>query len=142
MNGTELRSIIEKGQSLLNLRFEERVTDRLVEYSNGLAAVCHQLALNCCNAVGVLETSKEQVEIGEEELDKALRLYVEEESDTTKALFDMAMKPVRDGKYDNRRVILTALATFSFTLGVTYGELLGRIHEKYPEYPAGNLSST
>ncbi len=95
MNGTELRSIIEKGQSLLNLRFEERVTDRLVEYSNGLAAVCHQLALNCCNAVGVLETSKEQVEIGEEELDKALRLYVEEESDTTKALFDMAMKPVR-----------------------------------------------
>jgi hypothetical protein len=61
MSKTELRSIIEKGEALLNLQFQDEATNRIVAYSSGLAAVCHKQALNGCMAAGIVEISKEVV---------------------------------------------------------------------------------
>jgi superfamily I DNA and RNA helicase len=46
MSGEELRKIIEKGQRHLNFKLAAKVKPDIVDYSNGLASVCHHLCLN------------------------------------------------------------------------------------------------
>jgi hypothetical protein len=48
MSPTEIREIIRLGEIRLNIEFPEDVKRQIVHYSNGLAAVCHQLCLNMC----------------------------------------------------------------------------------------------
>ena len=49
----ETKSIIEKGQNVLNFHIPSKVQNGIIQYSNGLAAVCHQLCLNVCFAAGI-----------------------------------------------------------------------------------------
>jgi len=46
MTADEIRTIISTGEQLLNVSFPEQVKQLIVNHSNGLASVCHQLSLN------------------------------------------------------------------------------------------------
>ena len=140
MTEPELRAILTAGEVLLNIRFDKTVVDGIVAYSSGLAGVCHQLALNCCLAASVFKTAEVAVSISSKAFEKAILQYVEEESDTTRGLFERAVKTDRERKYDNRRIVLRALSNFGFAEGATHAEMLNSIRQEYPEYPAGNLS--
>lgn len=140
MTESELRAILTAGEDLLNIQYDKAVADGIVAYSSGLAGVCHQLALNCCLAANVFETAETGVRIGWKAFEKAILQYIEEESDTTRGLFERATKTTRERKYDNRRIVLRALSRFGFAEGATHAEMLSSIRQEYPEYPPGNLS--
>jgi hypothetical protein len=140
MTDEEIRSIAKKGESLLNFSLTRQVREGIVGYTNGLAAVCHHLCLNICNAAGILETLPEPTVVTEKELTKAVEQYIDEASDTIKSTFDKALRRQRERKYDNCRLIIHALSQRPQD-GATHGELLQTIHRTEPDYPAGNLTN-
>jgi hypothetical protein len=65
--------------------------------------------------------------------------YLDEASDTLKAVFDKALRVRKKGKFDNARLIVAALLD-SPDEGATHSELLEKIRASEAKYPAGNLS--
>lgn len=140
MSQEEIYEILEKGEKILNVTFSGKVKDEIVRYSTGLAAIAHQLALNCCYSSGVYETQNYGKVIDKEDLQSAVQEYIENESDTIKNAFDLALKRKRGGKYDNCKIILSALARSKSMEGMTRSELMQEIKNFEPNYPEGNLS--
>jgi len=140
MTPAEIRSIIEKGESLLNVALASAVKDGIVRYSNGLASVCHHICLNLAFAAEVRETLPETHHLSTVELERAIEMYLEEASDTVKRAFDLAFHRKRGGKFDNCRLIIRALLDAPEE-GATHAILLDLIKTSEPQYPAGNLST-
>jgi hypothetical protein len=138
MDDDELRQIIRNGQRLLNVDMSA-VTKPIVRYSTGLASVCHQLALNVCLEADVLATVEQMVVLEEKDLDVALARWVSESSDTLKNSFDRALKRHKVRRYDNTRLILSALASGPLD-GMLHAEILARIRQANRHYPTGNLT--
>ncbi|MCL4264806.1 MAG: hypothetical protein KJ069_16405 [Anaerolineae bacterium] len=139
MNAVELTEIVDKGQQLLNFSLRPSVKKSIVNYSNGLAAVCHQLCFNICFAAGITETLPERVMISDKELQQALEAYIEEASDTVKSAFDKALRQ-RKRQYENGKLILQALIKADIS-GARHSEILAEIRKKEPGYPPSNLTS-
>ena len=136
----ELEKILTEGGRLLNLEFPAAVISNIVAYSNGLGAVCHQLALNICFELGVVETLDQKKTVTQEDFLTALKRYVEETSDQLKGKFGMAYKQ-NQGRFENAKLILCALSTFELE-GATRGQLFECIRKKFePGYLQGNLSN-
>lgn len=140
MSEEEIRSIINKGEELLNFSIPDDVCDGIVTYANGLASVCHNLCLNICYAAGITEKLHERITVSDTELSKALEQYIAEASDTLKSTFDKALMRQREKKYDNCRLIIKALAECPHE-GATHATILQRIRKLVPEYPSGNLTT-
>ena len=92
MQNSEISSIIETGEKLLNLKFTPKAKDKIIKYSCGLPSICHQLCLNICFNMGITETQLRQVLIDNQDLDEAIEKYVDEKSDTLKSEYDKAVK--------------------------------------------------
>lgn len=140
MSADELSELIAKGKECLNFELPKSVEDEIVRYSNGLASVCHQICLNICDAAGITRTSADSVAVTDENLDLALKRYIEDASDTLKSAFDKALKRVRSRRYDNCRLIVRALAGLHQD-GATHAEVLAEVRKTTPEYPSGNLTT-
>ncbi|WP_157197868.1 MULTISPECIES: ATP-binding protein [Methylomonas] len=84
MNSDEIEEIITRGCQLLNLEFEKKLKTDISNYANGLASVCHHLCLNICTTQDINNTLDVRREITGSELDGAVKLYLEEASDTLK----------------------------------------------------------
>lgn len=138
MTDEELSSILINGQALLNIDLSELVPP-IVQYSAGLPAVCHQLALNSCIENDILATEAQPVALSREDLKPAAELYVRDSSDTLKARFDKALKRHRVRRYDNCRLILAAVASGPLT-GMLVSDILNGVRDVEPEYPTGNLT--
>ena len=138
MSSEELLTIIEKGESYLNITLPDAVKQGVVGYSNGLASVCHQLCLNVCNAAGVIETSPARTEIPEDVLESAVTVYMEEASDTFKAAFDKARRIRKKSKYDNVNLIFRALIELP-PGGTTANDIRDKVKQWEETYPDSNL---
>lgn len=92
MSNYEIESIIERGEKLLNLKFPNKITEKIVKYSCGLPSTCHQLCLNICTNRRIYETQKEQTYFNMDDFEKAIEKFVEEKSDSFKADYDKAIK--------------------------------------------------
>lgn len=139
MDDSELRSIIDKGAALLGLNFGAAVISQILVLSSGLPAICHQICLNICFSLNLRETSAGGIDVTQGYLDEAIRLYIEDASDTLKERFDRASKARRKGRFDNGNIILKALCGFGPD-GAVYGDLHKKIKRSKPDYPAGNLT--
>lgn len=139
MKHDELRQIAKTGQKLLNFTLSTSSTEGIVRYSNGLAAVCHQLGLNICFAAGIVETQNTPLQVNDKIFEKAIELYLENTSDTVKAVFDKAFRIKRRRTYDNCRIIARALAELE-PEGATRPELYDGIRKRYKRFPATNLT--
>jgi hypothetical protein len=139
MTEHEIASIIRKGEQALNITFSPDVKQLVSRHSNGLASVCHHLCLNMCVAAGITETVEGQVvHLTREHCDSALRVYVDEASDSIKGVFDKALKKRRKTQYDNAHLIIEALASLSES-GAARVDIHKRILRKEPKYPETNL---
>lgn len=139
MTDDELGSIILGGQILLNLNLSA-VRPAFVRYSMGVAAVCHQLALNACLNAGVERTEVTTMTLGPDAIRPALARWVDESSDSLKATFDRALKRHKVRRFDNTRLIMRALARGRLD-GLMYGDILKSIREfDAHDYPGGNLT--
>jgi hypothetical protein len=140
MTEDELRQIIKLGERALNIHIDERITDRIVTVSNGLAAVTHQIALNFCHARGIECTQAEKVFLDTSKWIPALERYLESSSDTLRTVFEKSVKDMKKRKYDHGRLILRALTHFTQS-GATRADILQKIRETEPAYPPSGLSS-
>ncbi len=140
MDDEELGQILTQGQKILNIILPSKVISGIIDYSSGLGAVCHQIALNVCRAAEITHAAHDTVTVSEDSLSEAVREYVRESSDSLKKRYDKAIRRYREVKYDNGRLILTALSSMPDE-GATHAQLIELIHKDSPEYPASNLSN-
>ena len=92
MQPEEILEIMDKGCKALNISMDHDVKDEIVNYSNGLASICHKLCYLMCKSAMVDCTVKQKVNFGYEDLQLALNDYVKDEEDTIKDAFDAALK--------------------------------------------------
>jgi hypothetical protein len=137
MTPKELSRIIENGQELLNINLSA-VSEGIVEYSLGMPSTCHQLALNTCIEKEVMNTQKVRFAFTWRDLDPAVRRWVNDSSDTIQAKLFRALGRRVVGKYDNCKIILGAVASGPLT-GMTFDEILTKIHSDIRDYPEKNL---
>ena len=140
MTEEELRNIIHLGEKALNISIDVRIADRIVLVSNGLAAVTHQIALNFCHARMIECTQRKKQFLDTAKWIPALERYLESSSDTLRTVFEKSVKDMKKRKYDHGRVILRALTKFSQN-GATRTDILQKIRESEPAYPATSLNS-
>jgi len=142
MSSTEITGIIDKGQALLNFELVSRAKVAVVEYAGGLASAAHHLCLNLCQSKGLLETypGRNPAQFDTDDLKSAIDMYVNSQSDSLASTFDNALRRRRTRRYDNCRIILTALQSFTQE-GAVHNDLLMRIRQDgYRDYPPGNLT--
>jgi GTPase SAR1 family protein len=106
MKPNEIESIINTGEKYLNLIFSKEVKSKIIKYSCGLPAICHQLCLNICFSKKITETVKTKISINIDDLDEAISKFVEEKSDTLKADFDKSIKVGHGVKINMPKIIL------------------------------------
>ena len=92
-----------------------------------------------CQSADLNETGDAPFLIKEPHLEKAVFRYLQDSSDTLKAVFDKALKQKRMSKYDNCEIILKALSEH-VTEGASHKQLLDHIKVPLPDYPRGNLA--
>lgn len=139
MNNKEILEIINKGSSILNIYIKKSVKQSIANYSNGLASVCHQICLNICFASDVNETQSIRKTVTPTHMQEALKMYLDEASDTLKSSFDKAFRNKRSRKFDNTKIVLSALSRCDRD-GATFGEVHSEIKKKVAKYPSGNLT--
>ncbi|WP_039925018.1 hypothetical protein, partial [Treponema sp. JC4] len=89
MNDSEIEKIATKGFSLLNVHFaDSSLTNKIVYYSNRLAAVCHQLCFDLCYNKAIEKNSLKKVYIDSDDFFNAVKSYSERNSDTFKKIFE------------------------------------------------------
>ncbi len=140
MDDQEIRQVLVKGEALLNVIFHGNLKSEISRYANGVASVAHQLGLNLCFAANIAETCDKRFEFDTHHLESAIARYVQDSADTLKAAFGRALRRERIRRFDNTRLILTALAD-SGADGARHSELLAAIRKIEPDYPSGNLTN-
>ncbi len=103
----ELESIINKGEKLLNVHFEDVIHHGIIKYSNSLAAICHQLCFSICFNNEVKFNSKFRKSFKEKDLQNAVGDYVKQNSDSFKETLDRAIKK-RDANVDDAKLVVEA----------------------------------
>lgn len=139
LGGSELREILDIGEELLSLDFEQ-IRDRLLMTSVGTASITHALALACCNQRGVFYRADEVVRFTDEDFEGAVMSYARTRSGTLKARFRRALLVHRERTYNNPKILLSALAELPEN-GGTIGEVLSVIRRETPTYPSGNATN-
>lgn len=108
MKDIEIESIIETGESLLNVKFKEKVKKQIIKYSCGLPSICHQICLNICFNRHVEKTQPKRVDFDIDDFDEAIENYLEDKSDTYKSEFDRAIKIPNHSKQNGPKELLKA----------------------------------
>jgi GTPase SAR1 family protein len=140
MTSREIKEIIKKGEQALNIRIAPEIADLVARHSNGLASVCHHLCLNMCDAANIQsEVSGPPYQMSSDDFQSAIKIYVDEASDTIKSAFGKALKPRRRGE-NNSEIIIQALSSFKEE-GAARFDLLKKIHQERPSYPDHRLKS-
>jgi hypothetical protein len=137
MTAEELAEIILNGQALLNVDLSPIAAD-IVSYSVGMPSVCHQLALNACLEKGISARARDRPRLTRDDLRPALDRYVNESSDTIKANFGKALKHRPVARFDNRRIILAAMASGPLA-GMRFADILAKVRVAESGYPENNL---
>lgn len=139
MKNTELRAIISKGEKFLNISFPKSLKDEIVEFSNGLASVCHAICSYVCEEAGIFETLEgECIELDETFLKAGIKRYMNEESDTLKNKFDIALnKMIAKKRYVE--LVLRALLIYD-NEGASEDQIYREILDEAPHYKKKTLS--
>jgi energy-coupling factor transporter ATP-binding protein EcfA2 len=140
MSSDEIEQVLEGGERLLDFSLGE-TRSVIALYSVGVASIAHQLALNMCTMSEIYSTSMAAGRVFSlADLQGALRKYISETSDTLKSHFDKALMRKRVVRFDNGRMILTALANGELD-GMSYSEIMAEVRKVATDYPSGNLTT-
>ncbi|MEX6678006.1 AAA family ATPase [Pseudomonas sp. W2Oct36] len=134
-----LQDIIIKGCELMNLRFESSLTTTISHYAAGLPSICHTLCLNICLDLGLELPSETLLPLSKNALQPAIKMYLNEASDTLKLAFEHNLKQVKVKKYNNPELIIKALSELPQE-GGTRADVFKRIVKDEKDYPQGNLT--
>ncbi|HFX1279574.1 TPA: hypothetical protein ACID8W_005530 [Pseudomonas aeruginosa] len=133
MNDEEINLIITKGQSLLHINIPQPIRRKIIKHACGVASICHQICLNMCINAEIERKCETQKNLREDNFDNAVRMYIDNASDTLKGAFDKALKIRKKTKFDSSKLIIKALA-HAPERGLARLKLLGRIQEESQTY--------
>nr|WP_288466277.1 AAA family ATPase [uncultured Pseudomonas sp.] len=133
MSDDEIYQIINKGEELLNIKFPQGIRSKIVKHACGVASICHQLCLNMCITADINSFRKQLTILKESHFDQAVKMYVNDASDSLRAAFDKALKQRTRTKFESSKLIIKALAV-SHERGLARLNLLRRIQEDAPVY--------
>ncbi|MBJ2181608.1 hypothetical protein JC795_25865 [Pseudomonas veronii] len=139
MDVHELQDIIIKGTKLMNLRFDSSLTSTISHYAAGLPSICHTLCLNICLHLDLNRPSTDNIIIKKAALQPAIKMYLDEASDTLKMAFEKNLKQSKVKKYNNAELIVKALSELPQE-GGTRADIFKMITRNEKDYPQGNLT--
>lgn len=139
MTKNEIHSIIKNGFEKLNIEIPEKITKQIINFSNGVPSICHEICLKLCLVKKIYVKCKEKEILTEEDFKNAINKYIKDSSDTIKSDFDKALEQKRKRTYNNTEQILKVLSTFDI-MGATHSDILKKIQQKEPNYPQSNLT--
>jgi hypothetical protein len=98
LNESELRQIIDKGESLLHVSITDEVKNLIIKFSSGIASVTHQLCLTICQNKELYETSDILITFDLDDFKSSLENYLDANSQYLKDKFDKVTEtPTPDG---------------------------------------------
>jgi hypothetical protein len=139
MTVDELEEIIEIGEKLLNVSFSKEVKNKVIIYSSGLGAVCHQLCLSMCINNEIYETLDVCHTFTDKDLSLAIDDYLHQNSASLKSAFDKAIKSTKGSKYETKEILQAILKLKKEE--VSASEILNELHKEHPKYPLNTLTT-
>ncbi|YAF62601.1 hypothetical protein DOCECA_20940 [Pseudomonas sp. E102] len=94
----------------MTLRFDSSLTSTISHYAAGLPSICHALCLNICLHLDLNRPSTDNVIMKKAALQPAIKMYLDEASDTLKMAFEKNLKQSKVKKYNNAELIVKALS--------------------------------
>lgn len=88
----EIRMIVTRGCELLNVSMSGNLVDRIVNYSNQLGAMAHQLSYDVCAGEGITKTQLVRHDLTGKHFEYAVRSYIDARKDTLLEIYDRAVK--------------------------------------------------
>jgi hypothetical protein len=88
LKNVELEKIVEQGFSLMNIKCDKTLKEKIIFYSNNLASVCHQISYDICHNRDMKKTNIICKQINENDFKNAVASYVRKNSDTFSKTFD------------------------------------------------------
>lgn len=89
MSDAEIREIVSQGFRLMNIKTpEEDLIEKIIHYSNNLAAVCHQLCYDICYSKNIYESSFWKKEIDLKDFEASVKMYIRKVSDTFNSYYE------------------------------------------------------
>ncbi|WP_323596100.1 hypothetical protein [Aliarcobacter butzleri] len=141
MKKKELKEIIDNGEKFLNIKFPNEIKDEIVDFSNGLASICHSICSYICEEAGIIMTLDGNfIQLTEENFNAGIKRYMEEETDTLKYKFEMAFNRMPSQK-KNTELIFRALSVYDYSEGATENELFREILEESSRFNKKTLSA-
>lgn len=89
LSNSEIRDLVTNGFRLLNISIQERNIEQIIELSNNIGSVAHQLCLNICH---ILNIKRSRIlgngSVSENILQESIQCFVKENSGRFESLFD------------------------------------------------------
>jgi GTPase SAR1 family protein len=139
MNDFELKKIIFNGEEMLNFTIESIALDNILNYSSGLASICHQICLNMCLNKNINKTSDNTITFDNKDFNLSIKNMIDNSSDTLKSTFDSAFKKTKKTKFDNINYILKSILQLKKE-ELTFNEIFTKIRKINKDYPSSNLT--
>ncbi|GET23184.1 hypothetical protein [Prolixibacter denitrificans] len=139
MSPKELENIITKGEKLLNVHFPKYLKNKIIAYSNGLGAICHQLCLSMCTNNNIYETAESRHKFLETDLDLSIEDYLNQKYATLKSAYEKATKTSKKSKYGTKE-ILKAIIRLNKS-EVSSEEILDELRNDIHDYPSNTLTT-
>jgi len=135
----EIKKIITNGFDLLNVELDQTTIQTIINYSNNLATVTHNLCNQLCYDLEITKTSQTRLKLENIEFKNTVKSYIASKEDTYKKSLDKAISQKRKMKYNNGLLILKSIIDFGNNQ-CTRAEIFENIKKYEPDYPAGNLT--
>lgn len=90
LSNEEIKVLIENGFRLLKINLPQHIKKQIIELSNNIGSVAHQLCLNICTNCGVKKVNywSKNITVNDNIFTKSIQTYVEEHSVRFKSLMD------------------------------------------------------
>lgn len=90
LSNDEIKELIDNGFKLLKINVPQQIKTQIIELSNNIGSVAHQLCLNICTNCGVekIKPWSKTITVNDNIFTKSIQTYVEEHSVRFKSLMD------------------------------------------------------
>lgn len=99
LSNDEIRNLILNGFNLLNVYIPEKYLKQIIDLSNNIGSVAHQLCLNICHTLNITKSSiTENISISENAIQDSVQAFVKEHAGRFKYLIDKIFSLGKIGK--------------------------------------------
>jgi len=126
LNDQELKDMIRKGCSALNIEMSPTLIEKIVFYSNNIASLAHQMCYDICYANKIYKRRLFCKHIGDDKFRHATDAFIERHSDSLKRIYDTSTKD-KVGWY-----VLKTISTYG--RAISFSDIRDRVNRTKETY--------